>query len=74
MQDHLRDQELGLIADRLDSEMLRGFFDRWTYRQTFAIEDKSLIFVPIYTKCFVDLVYIHSLLESFISNCYGYGQ
>ena len=40
--DHLRHQELGIIADRLDSEMLRGFFDRWRYRQTFAIEDLLL--------------------------------
>ena len=41
LRDHLKDQDVGLIADRLDSEMLRGFCDgrtdRRTDRRTFAI-------------------------------------
>ena len=35
--DQLKDQDVGLIADRLDSEMLRGFCDGRTDGQTFAI-------------------------------------
>ena len=32
--DQLKDQDVGLIADRLDSEMLRGFCDGRTDRRT----------------------------------------
>ena len=34
MRDHLKDEDVGLIADRLDSEMLRCFCDRQMDRQT----------------------------------------
>ena len=34
LRDQIRDHKIGLIADRLDSEMLRGFCDRRTDRQT----------------------------------------
>ena len=34
---YLRDQEIGIMADRLDSERLRGFCDRQTDRRIFAI-------------------------------------
>ena len=33
LRDHLKDQDVGLSADRLYSEMLRGFCDRQTDRQ-----------------------------------------
>ena len=49
--DQLKDQDVGLIADRLDSEMLRGFCDgrtdRRTDRRTFAILE-SLSRLKIY--------------------------
>ena len=31
---HLRDQEIGMMADMHDSERLRGFGNRWTDRWT----------------------------------------
>ena len=34
---YLRDQDIGIMADRHDSERLRGFGDGLTDRQTFAI-------------------------------------
>ena len=34
MRDHLKDQDVGLIADRLDSEIMRGFCDRQIDRLT----------------------------------------
>ena len=57
----LSDQK-GLIADRLDSEMLRGFCDRQTDRRTFAIVE-SLLRLKI---CNLEIVYFSVNLNQLV--------
>ena len=51
MINHLRDQDIGIMADRHDSERLRGLTDRRTNRQTFAILESLLQLKRYVLKC-----------------------